>query len=41
MLAFLGMINYSYTWYHAGGSHSPEEIADHFAEIFLAGIRSR
>lgn len=41
VLAFLGMFNYSYTWFSARGTHSPEEIADHFAAIFLSGIRSR
>ena len=41
VLAFLGMINYSYTWYSARGPHTSEEIADHFAGIFMEGIRSR
>jgi AcrR family transcriptional regulator len=40
-LGFLGMFNYSYTWYRARGPHSAEEIADHFVEIFLSGIRAR
>ena len=41
VLAFLGMVNYSYTWYSPRGSHTPAEIADHFAGIFLSGIRSQ
>jgi len=41
VLGFLGMFNYSYTWYSSRGSHSPQQIADYFAEIFLSGIRSR
>ena len=41
VLGFLGMFNYSYTWYSPQGRHSPEEIADHFVEIFLSGIRAR
>ena len=38
-LAFLGMFNYSYTWYDPGGAHSPDEIADAFADVVLSGIR--
>jgi AcrR family transcriptional regulator len=37
-LALTGMCNWAYAWYRPGGSHSPEQIADHFAEIFLRGI---
>jgi hypothetical protein len=33
------MINYSYMWYRPRGPHSAEEIAEHFVEIFLSGIR--
>ncbi len=40
VLAFLGMVNYSYTWYSPRGSHTPAQIADHFAGIFLSGIRA-
>ena len=41
VLGFLGMINYSYTWYSPHGRHTPEEIAEHFAGIFIEGIRAR
>jgi AcrR family transcriptional regulator len=40
VLAFLGMINYSYTWYSARGQHTAEEIADHFADVFIQGIHT-
>jgi AcrR family transcriptional regulator len=40
-LGFLGMINYSYTWYRPRGPHSADEIAEHFVQIFLSGIRRR
>jgi AcrR family transcriptional regulator len=40
-LGFLGMINYSYTWYRPRGPHSADEIAEHFVRIFLSGIRHR
>jgi hypothetical protein len=33
------MINYSYTWYRPRGPHSAGEIAEHFVQIFLSGIR--
>jgi AcrR family transcriptional regulator len=36
--AFLGMFNYSYTWFDPRGERTPEEIADHFAGIFLNGV---
>ena len=39
VLAFLGMINYSYTWYSAKGPHTAEEIADHFAADLHQGHR--
>jgi AcrR family transcriptional regulator len=41
VLAFLGMINYSYQWYRPGGRFDAVELADTFAEIFLGGIRAR
>jgi AcrR family transcriptional regulator len=37
-LGFLGMINYSYQWYRAGGAHTAEEIAEEFSDIFLHGV---
>jgi AcrR family transcriptional regulator len=38
LLAFLGMINYSYQWYDRSGSVTPDQIADNFSSIFLHGI---
>jgi AcrR family transcriptional regulator len=38
LLAFLGMVNYSYQWYDPSGRATPGQIADHFADIFLSGI---
>jgi TetR/AcrR family transcriptional regulator, cholesterol catabolism regulator len=35
----LGVLNWTITWYRPEGSLSPEQIADHFAEMFLEGIR--
>ena len=40
-LGFLGMINYTPQWYEPGGRVSPDDIADQFCDIFLAGIRRR
>jgi AcrR family transcriptional regulator len=36
--AFLGMFNYSYTWFDPGGERTPAEIADHFVDVFLRGV---
>jgi AcrR family transcriptional regulator len=41
LLAFLGMVNYSYQWYDARVRAGPNAIADQFADIFLSGIRVR
>jgi TetR/AcrR family transcriptional regulator, cholesterol catabolism regulator len=41
VLAFLGMINYSYQWYRPDGRVGAVKLADTFAEIFLDGIRPR
>ena len=38
--AFLGMFNYAYTWYDAGGARTPDDIAERFVGIFLDGIAS-
>jgi AcrR family transcriptional regulator len=40
LLAFLGMLNYSYQWYHTGGRAPYEKIAAEFCDIFLNGIRA-
>ena len=34
------MFNYSYQWYRPRGPHSAQEIAEHFSDIFIAGIRT-
>ncbi|GAB6984167.1 TetR family transcriptional regulator [Nocardioides pyridinolyticus] len=34
----LGMFNYSYLWLSPNGAMSPEEVADRFTEVVLAGI---
>lgn len=39
-LAFLGMINYSYQWFSPHGRLEPDAIADHFADVFLDGVRA-
>lgn len=39
VLAFLGMINYSYQWYRPSGQLSGQDIADAFCDIFISGIR--
>jgi TetR/AcrR family transcriptional regulator, cholesterol catabolism regulator len=36
--AFLGMINYSYTWFDPSGEWSFDEIADSFCTMLLAGV---
>lgn len=38
-LAFLNMVNHSYTWFDPGGRWSASHIADAFSDIFLAGIQ--
>jgi AcrR family transcriptional regulator len=38
VLAFLGMINYSYQWFTPDGRSTADDIADAFADIFLLGI---
>jgi AcrR family transcriptional regulator len=40
-LAFLGMFNYSHTWFDPRGGRSPDEIAERFAAIFLRGVVGR
>ena len=39
MLVF-GMINWTYTWYHAEGSVTPNQLADRALSLFLDGYRS-
>jgi AcrR family transcriptional regulator len=38
--ALLGVQNWIITWYRADGRLTPSEIADQFAELFLAGLRA-
>lgn len=38
VLGFLGMFNYSYQWFEPAGRLSPQEVADYFCDIYLAGI---
>jgi AcrR family transcriptional regulator len=37
----MGMLNWTITWYQPKGKRSIEQIADHFAEVFLSGISRR
>jgi hypothetical protein len=37
-LGWLGLHNYTYIWFHDKGPFTPEQIADHFADIFLRGV---
>lgn len=38
VLAFLGMMNYTYQWFTRAGRATPDEIANYFCDIFLDGI---
>lgn len=38
LLAFLGMINYTYQWYDPVGRTEPDRVANYFTDIFLGGI---
>ncbi len=37
----LGVMNWTITWYRPGGELSIEEIADHFANAFLNGLKNK
>ncbi len=39
--AFLGVINWTITWYRFDGSLTAEEIADQFSDLFLNGLTRR
>ncbi len=39
--AFLGVINWTITWYRSDGSLTVEEIANQFADLFLFGLIKR
>lgn len=36
----LSAVNWTYTWYHAGGSLDAGAIADQYAQMLLAGLRA-
>ena len=36
--ALLGVLNWAITWYREDGPLSPNEIADHFADLFIQGL---
>jgi AcrR family transcriptional regulator len=38
VLAFLGMLNYTYQWFDPTGRVTPDAVADYFCDIFLRGI---
>lgn len=40
-LAWLGLHNYVYIWFHSEGAFTPEQIADTFGRIFLVGVQPR
>lgn len=35
----MGVMNWTITWYRPGGKLSIEEIADHFANVFMNGLK--
>jgi len=37
--ALLGVMNWTITWYRPDGKKSIEQISDHFADLFLDGLR--
>jgi len=39
--ALLGVLNWTITWYREDGPLSPNEIADHFADLFIQGLLIR
>ncbi len=39
--AFLGVINWTITWYRVDGRFTAEEIADQFTDLFLFGLTNR
>jgi AcrR family transcriptional regulator len=40
-LGYTGMVNWVYRWYHPGGAHTPEEIADQFVTLVARSRRRR
>lgn len=39
--ALLGVQNWMITWFKAGGKYSALELADHFSDLFLRGLRKK
>lgn len=37
---FFGAVNQLGTWYRHGGGLSPQQVAEHYAELFLAGLQA-
>jgi AcrR family transcriptional regulator len=37
----LGVMNWTITWYHPGGSLTPDQIADQYTQLFLRGLLAR
>ncbi len=33
------MLNYTYLWFDPGGSVTPEDLADSYADLLLNGLR--
>lgn len=38
-LLILSTVNWTYTWFHPGGPLSPRDLADHFADMLLRGLK--
>ena len=36
----LSSVNWTYTWYRPGGSLSPRDVAEQFADMLLRGLRA-
>jgi hypothetical protein len=36
----MGVMNWTITWYRPAGKLSIDEIADHFANVFLNGLKN-
>jgi TetR/AcrR family transcriptional regulator, cholesterol catabolism regulator len=40
-LLVLSAANWTYTWYRPAGPLSPEEVADRFTDLLLAGLGTK
>ena len=38
---YLGVMNWTITWYRPGGPLSVQEITEHMVDLFMNGLRSR